>query len=92
MSTPKLTPDQAAIAAECDEIKEMLLEKNRLYGSSVLSPLHVFSRSGSEERIRSRLDDKVSRLARGDPADEDTIKDLIGYLVLLRVAQKRGAA
>ena len=37
-----------------------------------------------------RIDDKLSRLARGtDYADEDTVLDLIGYLVLLRIAEGR---
>ena len=35
--------------------------------------------------FRSRIDDKLSRLARGDQVDEDVVLDLLGYLVLLRV-------
>jgi hypothetical protein len=40
------------------------------------------------EQIRVRIDDKLSRL-RNQQADEDedVIDDLIGYLVLLKVAQ-----
>ena len=34
--------------------------------------------------IRVRIDDKLSRLARGDGSgDEDAVKDLVGYLALL---------
>lgn len=42
------------------------------------------------EQIRVRLDDKLSRLARGSAAGEDVELDLLGYLILLRVARKMG--
>lgn len=77
------------IQATCDEIKQMLLEKNKAYGDSALNPLRVFSRASPAEAILVRLDDKISRLARGSAAGEDVILDLMGYLVLLRIAQKR---
>jgi hypothetical protein len=76
------------IAAECDAIKAMLLKKNAAYGNSALDPMRVFSRASSEEQILVRIDDKLSRLARGSAAGEDVIADLLGYLVLLRVARK----
>ena len=82
---------QRLIAEECDCIKEMLLEKNRRYGDSALSPMRVFSRASAEEQIRVRLDDKLSRIARGAGEladDEDTLFDLVGYVVLLRVATR----
>lgn len=83
-------PSQQAIADECDAIKEMLLEKNRAYGDSALNPVRVFSRADAAEQILVRLDDKLSRLARGSDAGEDVVADLIGYLVLLRIARRRG--
>lgn len=77
------------IIAECDALKEMLLRKNKSYGNSVMSPLRVFAKTASsEELIRVRLDDKLSRLARGDAAGEDVEKDLLGYLILLRIARR----
>lgn len=90
-----MTPDQLAIVAECDAIKELLIEKNRAYGSSAFEPLRIFSRADAVEQIKVRIDDKLSRLARGhaiaDESLDDTTRDLIGYLVLLRVAARRGA-
>ena len=78
------------IAAVCDEVKEMLLQKNAAYGDSATAPLRVFSRANAEEQILVRIDDKLSRIARGKEFDgDDTVLDLIGYLVLLRVT--RGA-
>jgi hypothetical protein len=79
---------EADIASACYAIQELLLEKNRKYGDSALNPVRIFSQSDSTEQIRVRIDDKLSRL-RNQQADEDedVIDDLIGYLVLLKVAQ-----
>ncbi len=81
------TQSQVDIATICDEVKEMLLQKNRKYGDSALSPVRVFSKSDPLEQIRVRLDDKLSRLRnQQDDEDEDVISDLIGYLILYKVA------
>lgn len=79
---------RAAIVRECDEIKALLVRKNESYGNSALDPVRIFSRANPEEQIRVRIDDKLSRLARGDAAGEDVELDLLGYLVLLRVARQ----
>ena len=84
---------QEAIVKQCDSIKEMLLEKNAAYGDSALDPIRIFSRADNVQQIENRIDDKLSRLKRGhDMPDEsrmDTIRDLIGYLVLLLIAVER---
>lgn len=81
-----------AIAQVCEDIKDLLLEKNASYGDSALKPKRIFSSSGSTEQILVRIDDKLSRIAtrgfRGEQ-DEDTLSDLIGYLVLLKVAARK---
>jgi len=74
----------ALIASECDAIKAMLLAKNAAYGNSALDPVRVFSKASTDEQIRVRLDDKLSRLMRGSNAGEDVEADIIGYLVLMR--------
>lgn len=71
-----------------DGLKAMLMAKNKAYGNSALDPIRVFSKASSEEQILVRIDDKLSRLARGEAAGEDVITDLLGYLVLLRVARR----
>jgi hypothetical protein len=77
------------IAAECEAIKQMLLEKNARYGDSALNPVRIFSRTDAVEQIRVRIDDKLSRLSRGSGQEtEDVELDLIGYLVLLRIAKQ----
>lgn len=82
-----MTDTQERIAAACDEIKAMLLAKNAAYGDSALQPVRVFSDASPTEALRVRIDDKISRLARGASAGEDTVLDLIGYLILLRIAE-----
>jgi len=84
----KIAQTQIDICIVCDEIKELLLEKNRKYGDSALNPVRIFSKSDPLEQIRVRLDDKLSRLRnQQDDEDEDVIADLIGYLVLYQVAR-----
>lgn len=70
------------------ELGELLIEKNKAYGNAALDPIRVFSSADSAEQIRVRIDDKLSRLKRGNNyGDEDTLKDLMGYLVLLQIAE-----
>ena len=76
------------IATTCDIVKEMLLEKNRKYGDSALTPVRLFSKSDPLEQIRVRIDDKLSRIHnQQNDEDEDVIDDLIGYLILYKVAR-----
>jgi hypothetical protein len=72
------------------QIEDMLIQKNRAYGDSALEPVRVFSKSDTMEQLYVRIDDKLSRIERGHeyPGD-DTIFDLIGYLVLLLIAKEK---
>jgi hypothetical protein len=80
---------QEEIVAECDSIKRMLLDKSAAYGNSALDPVRIFARTDAVEQLKVRIDDKLSRLARGSgQIAEDTTSDLIGYLVLLRIAER----
>jgi hypothetical protein len=73
-----------------DELSSMLIEKNYAYGDSALDPVRVFSKAESIEQLYVRIDDKLSRVKRGyEYPGDDTIKDLIGYLVLLLIAKER---
>jgi len=87
-----MTTTQDKIAAVCDEVKALLLEKNKSYGDSAISPVRIFSKANPEEAILVRIDDKLSRIAKGSSLGEDVILDLIGYLVLLRVSRAKVAA
>lgn len=78
---------QKRIEDVCESIKSTLLEKNRKYGDAALNPVKVFSKLDPVEQIKVRLDDKLKRVQNSqDDEDEDPIVDLIGYLVLLRIA------
>lgn len=83
-----------AIGRRCDRLKTMLLDKNVKYGNSATKPLRVFSKADELEQLRVRLDDKLSRIVRGDALteSEDVIEDLLGYLVLYSIAVEQRKA
>lgn len=81
------------IKNECDTVLAMLLEKNRKYGNSALEPARVFSKASPVEQIKVRIDDKLSRMQSAQLDDaEDVVQDLIGYLILLRIAGRNAKA
>lgn len=69
----------------------LLLEKNRKYGNSAGAPIAVFSNLDAFERLKVRMDDKLSRLSRGDNSadNEDALVDLAGYLILALVVREQ---
>ena len=83
-----MTTRKQNITKTCDGIKALLLSKNEKYGDSALSALGVFSKLNSAEAIKARIDDKLSRISNMGLGytDEDTLDDLIGYLLLLKIA------
>jgi hypothetical protein len=74
------------------EVTDLLISKNRSYGDSALHPIRVFSKSDAVEQLLARIDDKLSRIQNGHkwPGDND-IDDLLGYLILLKIAKERSA-
>lgn len=81
-------PFKELLRAELAELEAMLLAKNAAYGNSALEPVRCFSKADTVEQLKVRLDDKLSRLMRGQAAGEDVEADLLGYLVLLRIARR----
>lgn len=80
---------EKAILDECNRISDLLIKKNRAYGNSALEPSRIFSTSDNAEQLRVRIDDKLSRIMNKGAYDGDNdLDDLIGYLVLLSIAQK----
>lgn len=72
----------------CGRISELLKRKNASYGNAALDPIRIFSSANPEEQIRVRIDDKLSRIKRGNNSfNEDTVLDLLGYLVLLLISK-----
>ena len=84
-----MTKISAKIATTCEDIKTLLLEKNLKYGNSAVEPINVFSKLDNAAAICARIDDKLSRIANSglNDATEDTLDDLIGYLILLKIAR-----
>jgi hypothetical protein len=75
------------------EVETMLAAKNAAYGNSALDPLRIFSKAAPDSQILTRIDDKLSRIARGNGTEtEDVEADLVGYLVILRIARARRLA
>ena len=78
------------IERACKEIQDLLVNKNRKYGNSALEPLRLFSGADATEQLLVRIDDKLSRIQNiglSYPGDEDTLDDLIGYLILLKISR-----
>lgn len=85
-------PAAKEIIETCLEVALMLCDKNRKYGNSALQPMRIFSRADTIEQIDVRIDDKLSRLKTSRPDDnEDAAQDLLGYLILRKVAVKMQA-
>jgi len=80
------------ITCVCDDIKELLIQKNRKYGNSALKPNRIFSKCSATEQLLVRIDDKLNRIMKGAgllATDEDVVNDLIGYLVLLKISMAK---
>ncbi len=85
--------DQELIKAKMESVTDLLLRKNRDYGSSFRKPGILSGALDSKSKLLVRIDDKLERLGNlieknsdGDVPDEsmsDTVTDLIGYFVLL---------
>jgi hypothetical protein len=76
------------ILKTANAVRDLLLEKNKAYGDSALEPSNIFAKGSAVENICCRIDDKLMRIKNKGINDstEDTIQDLIGYLILLKIA------
>ena len=85
---------QISIKWTCNEIRDLLLAKNKAYGDSALEPDNIFSKLDSAQGICARIDDKLSRIKNVglDDNTEDTLDDLIGYMILLKIARERSGS
>jgi hypothetical protein len=83
-------PSGTKILNNCIAIAQMLIEKNISYGDSALDPVRIFSKASPIEQLHVRIDDKLSRLMKGtEMVGDNDIDDLIGYLILLKVAKEK---
>ena len=84
---------QQLITEECHFIASFLIAKNQAYGNSFADPVQIFAKSTPMEQLNVRIDDKIKRLLNKDGVSkrrvkEDTVLDLIGYLILKRVLSR----
>ena len=85
----KQAPSGEEISSACNQIKWLLLKKNIAYGNSALNPIRIFAKSDTVEQLYVRIDDKLNRLKNGKEfIGDNDIDDLLGYLVLLKIATK----
>jgi hypothetical protein len=82
------TTTKDKIIAVGQEVIDLLIEKNESYGDSALEPANIFADGDAVQNLSARIDDKLMRIkTKGfDGYEEDNIKDLIGYLILLKIA------
>ena len=73
------------------EVVLLLIEKNKAYGDTANNPPQIFSKLSAKEGLLARIDAKLSRIKHKGLNDltEDTVKDLIGYLILYKVQIKK---
>lgn len=78
------------IKQKCKDIEALLIDKNEKYGDSALKPLNVFSYANASAGIKTRLDDKLKRIANAGLVEdtEDTLIDIAGYIILLMIAKE----
>ena len=88
---PEMSEFEAGLTNVLNSIRDLLLYKNKMYGNSALEPVRVFSKASPIEQINVRIDDKLSRIksSGNSGSDEDTEWDLLGYLILKRVALRK---
>ena len=78
----------AQIRSELQKITDLLISKNNSYGNSATQPANIFSKGNAVDSISARIDDKLMRIKNKGINHNtlDTVDDLIGYLVLLKIA------
>ena len=79
---------ETLIKKVCKSVQKLLIKKNKSYGDSATEPSNIFCKLSAKDSIWARIDDKLMRIKNRGINDEteDTVTDLIGYLILLKVA------
>ena len=91
--------DNTIIPKMQDDIKEqntLLNEQEKIQGrlfelETKITAAKKGAMAGDKEQLKVRIDDKLNRLLQGNAnieKDEDVIKDLIGYLILLLISME----
>lgn len=76
---------QDKIRKKCDQIRDLLIEKNKSYGNSVFDRGVLFE-VDPMYAIQARINDKLNRIKSKETyMSENDLMDLTGYLILLQV-------
>jgi len=77
------------IIDQCSEIEQLLVRKNIAYNNSLHTEPPLFP-IDTITGIQARINDKLNRIKQVGLTDEteDSVLDLIGYLIHLRIAFK----
>jgi len=76
---------QEEIKKKCDEIRDLLLEKNISYGNSVFDKGLLFE-VDPMYAIQARINDKLNRIKSKETyMSENDLMDVTGYFILLQV-------
>jgi hypothetical protein len=76
---------------ELQRLRDLFVEKNEQYNDSLQHPISTFYQGDVVSGICARLDDKLGRIRQAGITEDtiDTIDDLVGYLVHLRIALRK---
>ena len=76
---------QDKIRKKCDQIRDLLIEKNKSQGNSVFDRGVLFE-VDPMYAIQARINDKLNRIKSKETyMSENDLMDLTGYLILLQV-------
>ena len=84
--------NEELLAQEFDRLKAMVVQKNIEYKDSLQNHQRTFLSEGEASvGILARLDDKLNRIRMAglNQHTVDTVDDLIGYLVHLRISLRK---
>ena len=80
---------QEEIKKKCDEIRDLLLEKNIAYGNSVFDKGLLFE-VDPMYAIQARINDKLNRIKSKETyMSENDLMDVTGYFILLQVLRDK---
>jgi len=76
---------QEQIKKKCDEIRDLLIEKNKSYGNAVFDKGVLFN-VDPMYAIQARINDKLNRIKNSNTyLSDNDLMDVTGYLILLQV-------
>jgi len=80
---------QEKIKVKCDEIRDLLLEKNNSYGNSVFNRGVLFD-VDPMYAIQARINDKLNRMkSKNSFLSDNDLMDVTGYFILLQVLKDK---